>query len=557
MSRNLSFLSSRQGIASNLFERMVAAADANGTAEDPDTIRNLAQSSVFGDAVTLGAVSSYDFLKKENAGKKIFVCNGSACLCAGTQDALHHSLRSSFSESEIGHICCLGHCHSGAAFQLNDHNFSALSPQQLADTLAGHAPDTSALPYAVSSLLPEPILTAPFKDLESAYAPLRALLASDRDAFLTELKASGLRGRGGAGFPVHLKWQSCREAKGPEKYIVCNADEGDPGAYIDMYLMEQRPHSVLIGMIAAGWFAGASTGILYIRAEYPDSIRTINAAIADLHQAGLLGPNIANSGFSFSLKTIKGAGAYICGEETALLSSIEGQRPEVRVRPPFPTIQGLFRKPTIVNNVETFANLPAILSRGGKAYAAIGTPLSSGPKLLSLDSHFTRPGIYEVPMGTPLTDVFAAAGGFRSPVKAVHIGGPLGGLIPTHLVSQLTIDFESFKSAGFLLGHAGVISIPETMPMIAYLEHLFQFTADESCGKCFPCRLGSTRGKELFAKARSDSSFRIDPDLIGDLLDTMELTSLCALGGGVPLPVRNALRYFPHELQPFFSAPLS
>jgi NADH-quinone oxidoreductase subunit F len=323
-----------------------------------------------------------------------------------------------------------------------------------------------------------------------------------------------------------------------------------------MYLMEQQPHSVLLGMMVAGWFAGASTGILYIRAEYPDSIRIIEAAIADLHAAGLLGRNIAGSGFDFSLKTIKGAGAYICGEETALLSSIEGQRPEVRVRPPFPTVQGLFRKPTIVSNVETFANLHAILTLGGKAYGSIGTAQSTGPKLLSLDSHFVRPGIYEAPMGLPLKDVFAAAGGFRKPVKAIHIGGPLGGLIPLALTDSLTVDFESFKSAGFLLGHAGVIAIPEAMPMIDYLEHLFQFTADESCGKCFPCRLGSTRGRELIAKARNDASFRIDPELIGDLLDTMEQTSLCALGGGVPLPVRNALRYFRSELQPFFTAPL-
>lgn len=556
MSRNLSHLSSRQGVARNLFERMVAAADARGTAEETETVRQLGQSSLFGDALTLGAVSAYDFLKKENAGKKVFVCNGSACLCAGTQPALHDTLRASFAEKEIGHICCIGHCHTGGAFQLGSQNYSGLAPDAIAALARNPSPPPAGPPYAVTSLLPEPILTAPFPGIEPYYQPFRQLLASDRDAFLAELKASGLRGRGGAGFPAHFKWQSCREAPGTEKYIVCNADEGDPGAYIDMYLMEQQPHSVLLGMMVAGWFAGASTGILYIRAEYPDSIRVIDAAIADLHAAGLLGQNIAGSGFDFSLKTIKGAGAYICGEETALLSSIEGQRPEVRVRPPFPTVQGLFRKPTIVSNVETFANLHAILTRGGQAYGSIGTPQSTGPKLLSLDSHFVRPGIYEAPMGLPLRDVFAAAGGFRKPVKAIHIGGPLGGLIPLALTDSLTVDFESFKSAGFLLGHAGVIAIPEAMPMIDYLEHLFQFTADESCGKCFPCRLGSTRGRELIAKARTDASFRIDPELIGDLLDTMEQTSLCALGGGVPLPVRNALRYFRSELQPFFAAPL-
>jgi len=315
--------------------------------------------------------------------------------------------------------------------------------------------------------------------------------------------------------------------------------------------MEQRPHSVLLGMMVAGWFAGAETGILYIRAEYPDSVRLIDAAIAELHTAGLLGQNILGSGFNFALKTIKGAGAYICGEETALLASIEGQRPEVRLRPPFPTIEGLYRKPTILNNVETFSNLHAILTLGGKGYAAIGTTKSTGPKLLSLDSHFHKPGIYEVAMGTPLSEVVASAGGFKTEIKALQVGGPLGGIVPMNKIAGLTVDFESFMSAGFLLGHAGVVSIPASFPMIEYIQHLFQFTADESCGKCFPCRMGSTRGKELIAKARSDSSYKIDRTLLDDLLETMQVTSLCALGGGVPLPIKNALQYFEEELRPF------
>jgi NADH-quinone oxidoreductase subunit F len=224
------------------------------------------------------------------------------------------------------------------------------------------------------------------------------------------------------------------------------------------------------------------------------------------------------------------------------------------VRPPFPTIEGLYRKPTIVNNVETFANLHAILTRGGKGYAAVGTAQSTGPKLVSLDSHFAQPGIYEVAMGTPLAQVVELAGGFKTKIKAIQIGGPLGGIVPADKIGSLTVDFESFKNAGFLLGHAGVVSIPESFPMIEYIQHLFQFTADESCGKCFPCRLGSTRGKELIAKARSDSSYKIDRALIDDLLETMEQTSLCALGGGVPLPIKNALQYFEDELRPYLKA---
>jgi NADH-quinone oxidoreductase subunit F len=552
MSRNLSSLSFRQGTEKNLFERMVAAADEGGTAEKAGFVHGLGKDSLFGDALTLGAVSFYDFLKKENEGKKVFVCNGSACLCAGTQDTLHERLTGFFKEEEVGHICCLGRCHQGGAFQYGGRNYSGQEPAALEKLFASGEGDAEDR-YAVVSHLQPAVLTAPFPGVEEYYRPFRELLGKDRDWLQGELKDSGLRGRGGAGFPLHFKWQSCREAKGEVKYIVCNADEGDPGAYIDKYLMEKQPHSVLLGMMVAGWFAGAEVGILYIRAEYPDSVRIVNDAIAELHAAGLLGKNIAGSGFNFTLKTIKGAGAYICGEETALLASLEGQRPEVRVRPPFPTIEGLFRKPTIVNNVETFANLHAILTRGGKAYATIGTPQSTGPKLLSLDSHFVTPGIYEVAMGTPLRTVIDLAGGWKTDVKAIQVGGPLGGIVPVSHIDALTVDFESFKKAGFLLGHAGVVSIPAAFPMIEYIEHLFKFTSDESCGKCFPCRLGSTRGKELIAKARTDSTYKIDRTLINDLLDTMEQTSLCALGGGVPLPIKNALEHFGPEIAGYFT----
>lgn len=552
MSKNLSHLSFRRGIEKNVFERMVDAASATGSAESTEIVRPMGEASLFGDAVTLGAVSFYDFLKKENAGKKVFLCNGSACLCAGTQERLHHEMERHFDKDQIGHICCLGRCHSGGAFQYEGKNYSGQTAAQienLYETGEGDARDR----YAVVSALKEPLLTAAFPGVETFYAPLREQFGKGREVFFAELKASKLRGRGGAGFPVHLKWQSCREAAGAVKYIVCNADEGDPGAYIDKYLMEEQPHSVLLGMMVSGWYCGAGVGVLYIRAEYPDSITRINAAVEELKAAGWLGKNIQGSGFDFEFKTIKGAGAYICGEETALLASIEGQRPEVRVRPPFPTIEGLFRRPTVVNNVETFANLRPLLMLGGAGYAKIGTEMSTGPKLLSLDSGFKKPGIYEVAMGTPLEEVFGElAGGFWQPVKAVQVGGPLGGIVPVDRIGYLTVDFESFKAEGFLLGHAGVVSIPERFPMIEYIQHLFQFTADESCGKCFPCRLGSTRGKELIAKARADESFKIDRELMDDLLETLEQTSLCALGGGVPLPIKNALQHFDEELRGYF-----
>lgn len=557
MSKNLSALSFRKGLDQNVFDRMIETAAEHGTAEIGEVVHQMGEETLFGDALTLGAVSFYDFLKKENAGKKVFVCNGSACLLAGTQKKLHQDLAKHFKEEEIGHICCLGRCHQCGSFQYQGRNYSGQAISQLEDLFASDEGDSSDH-YAVVSALPQPILTAPFPGIEAYYAPLREWFRRDRDEMQAELRDSKLRGRGGAGFPVHLKWQSCREAPGTVKYIVCNADEGDPGAYIDKYLMEQQPHSVLFGMMAAGWFCGAQVGVLYIRAEYPDSVTRMNAAIQELRDAGWLGKNIQGTGFDFDFKTIKGAGAYICGEETALLASIEGQRPEVRVRPPFPTQEGLYRKPTVVNNVETFANLRAILTMSGTAYAKIGTEHSTGPKLLSLDSHFRKPGIYEVAMGTPLEEVFyQLAGGFHEPVKAVQVGGPLGGIVPMGKIGYLTVDFESFKKEGFLLGHAGVVSIPERFPMIEYIEHLFQFCADESCGKCFPCRLGSTRGQELIARAREGGGFKIERELLGDLLETMELTSLCALGGGVPLPIKNALEHFDEELRDYFSGTIA
>jgi NADH-quinone oxidoreductase subunit F len=291
--------------------------------------------------------------------------------------------------------------------------------------------------------------------------------------------------------------------------------------------------------------------VLYIRGEYPESVDKINESVDFLRENHLIGDAILGSQFNFDFKVIKAMGAYICGEETALLSSIEGQRPEVRVRPPYPTQVGLFNMPTVVNNVETLANIPFILSEGGEKYAAIGNAKSSGTKLVSLDSHFNRPGIYEVDMGIPLSKVIEVlGGGFKNKIKALHIGGPLGGLVPVAKINDLLVDFDSFAQQGFLLGHASVVSIPEDFPLVKYIEHLFQFTAHESCGKCFPCRLGSTRGYELFKKAQNEG-YIIDKTLLTDLLETMEKGSLCALGGGLPLPIKNALMYFGEELKEY------
>ncbi|MGB5263978.1 MAG: NADH-ubiquinone oxidoreductase-F iron-sulfur binding region domain-containing protein, partial [Lutimonas sp.] len=291
---------------------------------------------------------------------------------------------------------------------------------------------------------------------------------------------------------------------------------------------------------------------IYIRAEYPEALDIVHQAISELRTNHLLGKNILETGFNFDLKIIQAQGAYICGEETALINSIEGQRPEVRTRPPYPSTKGLFNKPTVVNNVETLAALHFILTQGGEDYRSIGTKKSSGTKLISLDSFFQRPGIYEVEMGTPLAEVlFDMAGGFKISVKALHIGGPLGGIVPVEKISELTVDFESFANAGFLLGHASVICIPQDFPMIRYLEHLFDFASFESCGKCFPCRLGTKRAYELLHKTAT-SDYKISRELFDDLLSTLEQGSLCAHGGGIPLPAKNALHYFENELKNHF-----
>jgi len=551
MSKNLSSLSFRKGeLENNLFEQMVEQSTAGGRLGSAG-LKNLAKEFLVGEGITFGAASFYDLLKQQAAGKKVYVCNGTACLVAGTQDELTGQLEEHFDKEEIGHICCLGRCHENSSFQYQGVNYSGEKSKEI-DSILKNGGVESTDRYATGSKLNPPVLLAEFPGIDQYYSLLKDLLSRDPEQAIDELKTSKLRGRGGAGFPAGLKWDSCRNTNAEPKYIVCNADEGDPGAYIDRYLMEKQPHSVLFGMLVAGFLVGSGTGVLYIRAEYPESIETIRKAIEDLQEAGIVGENIFGTDFSFKFKIIEGAWAYICGEETALLASIEGDRPEVRVRPPFPTQEGLFGKPTVVNNVETFACVHYAFSIGGEEFAKIGTEKSSGPKLVSLDGNFKTPGLYEVAMGTPFSEVvYELGGGFKVPVKALQVGGPLGGIVPVGRIEDLTLDFESFKENGFLLGHASIVSIPESFPMIEYIEHLFEFTGEESCGKCFPCRLGSVRGQELAEKART-SDYKIDMELMTDLLDTMELTSLCALGGGVPLPIKNALHYFEEELEPYF-----
>lgn len=549
MPENLSSLSGRKGLENNLFEQIVEGAKANGTPA-PELLRDLAEEFLMGKAVTYGTASFYDFLKPDHAGKKVHICNGSACMLAGTQHKVKKVLSSKFKEEEIGEMCCLGRCYENSSFQVNGLNYSGNDINHLEELLE-HKNEISTK-YEVITACDTPVLTNAPLSIENFSTLFKQVVEKGADWALQEIKTSNIRGRGGAGFPMGFKFEACRNEPGEQKYIVCNADEGDPGAYTDRYLLEEQPMALLFGMIVAGYIVGADRGVLYIRGEYPESIIAVRKAIDDLEALGLLGENILDTGFNYRFKVIEGAGAYICGEETALLSSIEGQRPEVRIRPPYPTQEGLFNKPTIVNNVETLAAIPFILENGGAAYAKLGTEKSTGTKLVSLDSFFNNPGMVEVEMGISFkTLVYEIGGGFKKPVKALHVGGPLGGIIPISEIEDLLLGFNKFEERGFLLGHAGIISIPEDYPMIDYLEHLFEFTAVESCGKCYPCSIGAVRGREMMEAAKKGN--RMDKQLLDDLLETMEDGSLCALGGGLPLGVKNALQYFQEELKEYFN----
>ncbi len=548
MSKNIAQLSRRKGLQHNLFEKI---SQLSQHAENPkvtgESIKKIAKQFLVGEVIVYATASFYDFTLGENAQKQAYVCNGTSCMCAGTQKNILEILGQYFSSEDIGHVNCLGRCHENAAFQIAGKNYSGSDITHIDHIIQLHTDSEETLPG--SSKLEASVLLSVPENISDYYKTLSQMIqTNDEQQLLNMITESGLRGRGGAGFPTGMKWQSCYESVSDEKYIVCNADEGDPGAFSDRYLLEENPHAVLSGMLVAAWICKAHYGILYIRDEYPEAITECEKAI---EQFSLLNLELGND-FNFQFKIIRGAGAYICGEETALLNSIEGQRPVVSVRPPFPTENGLFSQPTVLNNVETFASIPFILKNGAEAFNKMGRGKSTGSKLISLDSSFNCPGVYEVLMGTPLSDIIEIiGGGFSRPTKALHIGGPLGGLVPIHKINNLTLDFESFQQQGFLLGHGSIIGIPESMPLMDYVQHLFEFTAEESCGKCFPCRLGATRGVEMFQQALNNTH-PLNKILLNDLLDTMEKGSLCALGGGVPLPIKNALQWFPEEFSAYF-----
>jgi NADH:ubiquinone oxidoreductase subunit F (NADH-binding)/(2Fe-2S) ferredoxin/Pyruvate/2-oxoacid:ferredoxin oxidoreductase delta subunit len=387
---------------------------------------------------------------------------------------------------------------------------------------------------------------------EDGYQALAKVLTSmTPESVIDELLKSGLRGRGGAGFPAGKKWMFARSSKETPKYTVCNADEGDPGAFMNRRVLEGDPHAVLEGMIIAGFTTGSSQGYVYCRAEYPVAVRTLNIAIEQARGLGLLGKNILGTGFDFDLEVRMGAGAFVCGEETALMASIEGMRGEPRPRPPFPAVKGLFGKPTNINNVETYANVSQIILRGAEWYASMGTEKSKGTKTFALAGDLKKPGLVEVPLGITLRDlVYDVGGGIKDDkgFKAAQIGGPMGGCLPAKYL-DLPVDYESLISAGAMMGSGGLIVLDDETCMVDIARYFMDFTQDESCGKCTPCRVGTRRILEILERICDGKGKEGDIETLEYLCREIVTTSLCGLGQGAPNPVISTLKHFRDEYE--------
>ncbi len=377
----------------------------------------------------------------------------------------------------------------------------------------------------------------------------KALLEMTPQQIIQQIKDSGLRGRGGAGFPTGLKWSFTADNKSDTKYVVCNADEGDPGAFMDRSVLEGDPHAVLEGMVICGKAIGSSFGYIYCRAEYPMAVRRLNIAIEAARKKGCLGENIFGSGFNFDVKVKQGAGAFVCGEETALFASIEGKRGMPRIRPPFPAEKGLWDKPTNNNNVETYANIPWIINNGAKAYAAYGTEKSKGTKVFALAGKVVRGGLTEVPMGTTLHDlVFKIGGGIKNgrKFKAVQMGGPSGGCIPAEK-AETPVDFESIPAAGAIMGSGGLVVLDDSTCMVEMARFFLDFTQNESCGKCTFCRIGTLRMLEVLTRITQGEGKPDDIEKLVNLGEQIKEASLCGLGQTAPNPALSTIRYYRQE----------
>ena len=384
------------------------------------------------------------------------------------------------------------------------------------------------------------------------YAATKKVVTSmTQDEVIEEIKVSGLRGRGGAGFPTWFKWNAAKANKADQKYIVCNADEGDPGAFMDRSVLEGDPHSLIEGMIIGGYAMGARDGVIYVRAEYPLAIHRLEIAMAQAREKGFLGKNIFGSGFDFDLRIKAGAGAFVCGEETALIASLEGERGMPRLKPPFPAAKGYWQKPTNINNVETYANVAWIIANGGAAFGAMGTDKSKGTKVFALAGKIKKGGLVEVPMGLPLRDViYGIGGGIKKDkeFKAVQMGGPSGGCIPASLIDT-PVDYENINKTGAIVGSGGMIVMDETTCMVDMARYFLDFTRKESCGKCNYCRIGTKRMLEILERITRGEGKDGDIELLEELAYKVKDGAMCGLGQTAPNPVLTTIKYFRNEYE--------
>ena len=545
----------------------------------PQDILDLAQEHNLPPAHVRATAEFYDELAQSSAAQRsLKICNGEACRAAGC-DAVIERCESelgvttgevSSSGTRLEHVACLGYCGQGPNAMIDD------LPVSLASTGAVDAALKSVLSESEHGLtepknpIYRPESDAPCVVLRNAgqdvigltdaraagiYSALeKAVTSLQPQDVIDQIKASQLRGRGGAGFPTGIKLQTVADSEAPDgsgrRFVVVNFDEGDAGSYIDKELVENDPHSQIEGILLAAYATGTREAIIYARYEYPRARRVLEAAVDEARAAGLVGASLFGSDFACDITVVRGQGAYICGEETSLLRSLEGVPALVSVRPPFPAQEGLWRCPTAVNNVETIHTLPWIIEHGADAYASLGHEKSRGTKVISLNHRVAHPGVYEVELGVTLRHViFDLAGGMADgqSCKAVQVGGPLGGLLPESLLDT-RLDFEAMAAQGAILGHGGIVVYSQEDDLVKIGRGLIHFCAVESCGKCFPCRIGAVRGTELFDQMMESGVTDERVELLGELCETMKYGSLCAMGGMTPAPIESLIQHFPDEL---------
>ena len=516
----------------------------------------------------------------------IMVCAGTGCLACGTvkvNESLKAELQKRGLEDEIQVVLtgCNGFCANGPIMAVFPEGifYQKLKPEDIPYIVEEHllkgrpvekfmykevekktsVPAMKDIPFFNLQVLralrnkglidPEKIEDYIARD--GYHAAAKALLHMTPDEIVNVVKDSGIRGRGGAGFPTGLKWGFCSKVKSDIKYILCNGDEGDPGAFMDRSIMESDPNVVLEGMIIAAKAIGASKGYIYVRAEYPLAVKRLQLAIDQANDLGLLGDNILDSGFNLDIEIYQGAGAFVCGEETALMRSLEGKRGMPRPRPPFPAVKGLWDKPTVLNNVETFANIPPIILNGAEWFRSLGTEKSTGTKVFALTGAINNIGLIEVPMGTPLrTVIYDIGGGITKgrKFKAVQLGGPSGGCIPESLLDT-PVDYESINATGAIVGSGGMVVMDDSNCMVGMAKFFLEFTAEESCGKCPPCRLGTKVMLDLLTNISEGRGKESDIELLQDLSADIINTSLCGLGQTAPNPVLTTIKYFRDEYE--------